>query len=312
MKNMATAPEPTLTRSVDRNTDGRTQDPEVSPRDAVRLVRQTRRIDGWLSPGAIYLFALIDRIQKQEVITGNLFEIGVHHGKSALVLATMARANERLGVCDIFGAQDLNVSVSGKGDRAIFTDNFAKAFPGNTRLDIYEKLSSDLTTDEVTRCRFLHVDGGHSSPEALADLELCAQCLAPGGVIAVDDAFHPTWPGVTDAIFQFLLRRPDMQPLAVGFNKMLLVGAEWRDRYARVFNDPGEVQRYFPRQPYRIKVVEVFGVPTHVLHAHGSRSERTAAEWLYRLTVEHPRLDNAATGALWRGLRRVGRALKMP
>src|SRR5687767_10517483 len=82
-------------------------DQEVSPEQAVRLVRQTRRIDGWLAPGAVYLFALTDRVQKQHGIVGNLFEIGVHHGKSAMVLGAMARASERLGVCDIFGNQAL-------------------------------------------------------------------------------------------------------------------------------------------------------------------------------------------------------------
>jgi hypothetical protein len=108
------------------------------------------------------------------------------------------------------------------------------------------------------------------------------------------------------------MRRPDIRPLAVGFNKMLLVGADWRDRYARVFESPDECQPYFPRPPYRIKVVDVFGTPTYVLHAHGSRSDRTLAEWFHRLSVEHPRLNHAAGVAVFRGLRSVGRALGLP
>ena len=282
---------------------------EVTPREAAQLVRRTRPIAGWLSPGAIYLFALIDHVQKRLKIAGNLFEIGVHHGKSALVLGAMARPADRLGVCDVFGAQALNVSASGKGDREIFLRNFRGAFADDSFLTIYEKLSSGLTADEVTPCRFLHVDGGHSSPEALADLELCKQCLVPGGIIAVDDAFHPTWPGVTDAIFTFLSRHKDMAPLVVGFNKMLLVETAWRERYARVFETREDYRRYIPRQPYSLKIVEVFGYPTYVFYVHSSRSETSVATWLHRISLEHPALKDGPVGAIWRGARGVGRSL---
>ena len=281
----------------------------VSPQHAVRLVRKTRPIDGWLSPGAIYLFALIDAVQKQLGIEGNLFEIGVHHGKSALVLGAMAQPSDRLGVCDIFGAQALNVSASGKGDRDIFLRNFRDAYPNDSFLTVHEKLSSALTPAEITRCRFVHVDGGHSSPEALADLELCVQCMVPGAVIALDDAFHPTWPGVTDAIYRFLGKHQEMAPLVIGFNKMLLVEAAWRDRYARVFEDRDEYRRYIPRQPYSMKIVEVCGYPTYTFYVHSSRSERSLATRLHRLNLEYPSLKSGPAGALLRGVRGVGRTL---
>jgi hypothetical protein len=283
----------------------------VTPKDAASLARQTRGIDGWLSPGAIYLFALIDAVQKRNGIAGNLFEIGVHHGKSALVLGAMAQPADRLGVCDVFGAQSLNVSASGKGDREIFLANFRGAFPDDRFLTIHEKLSSALSAEEVTACRFLHVDGGHSSPEALADLELCAQCMVPGAVIAVDDAFHPSWPGVTDAVFRFLARRPEMAPLVIGFNKMLLVEASWRDRYVRVFEDRDDYRRYIPREPYSLKVAEVAGYPTYVFHVHSSRSERSLMTWLHRLRMEYPSLASGPAGTLWRSVRGVRRALRV-
>jgi hypothetical protein len=280
---------------------------EMPPRQAARLVRQTSGLDGWLSPGAIYLFALIDSVQKRQGIHGNLFEIGVHHGKSALVLASMSRPSDKLGVCDIFSAQSLNVSASGKGDRDIFLKNFRRVFPDDSFLSVYEKLSSALTPAEITLCRFLHVDGGHSSAEAFADLELCAQCLAPGGIIAVDDAFHPTWPGVTDAILRFLARHPNMAPLVVGFNKMLLVESKWRDLYARAFDDRSDYRRYIPREPYSLKIVELCGYPAYVFYVHSSRSERSFVTWLHRMLLEHPGLKNPATVIFWRAAHRIGR-----
>jgi hypothetical protein len=281
----------------------------LSPSEAARLARRTRSIEGWLSPGAVYLFCLIDSLQRAEGLKGNLFEIGVHHGKSALVLGAMTGPGERLGVCDIFGSQSHNVSASGKGDRQIFFENFRDAFPDHGFLTIYEKPSSSLLVDEVTPCRFMHVDGGHSSEEALADLELCFKCLTPGGVIAVDDAFHPTWPGVTDAIFRFLTRYPEMTPLALGFNKLLLVSASGRQRYAEALGRHDIYRRYIPREPYSMKIVEVTGYPTHVFYVNNRRSEDSLAAWLARLGLEHPHLMRAPI-ALWRAARRAGRALQ--
>jgi hypothetical protein len=45
-------------------------------------------------------------------VEGHLFEVGVHHGRSAVLLSQLARRGERLGVCDLFGEQGHNVSVS--------------------------------------------------------------------------------------------------------------------------------------------------------------------------------------------------------
>jgi hypothetical protein len=250
---------------------------------------------------------LIDSIQKRQSIAGNVFEIGVHHGKSALVLAAMTRPSETLGVCDIFGSQGLNESRSGRGDREIFMAHFNDAFPGYSRLRVYEKLSTALTPEEVGGCRFLHVDGGHSTAEALADLELCARCLVPGGVIALDDAFNSSWPGVTEAVFEFLRRHSNMVPLVVGFNKMLLVDAAWRESYSRVFDVPSEYRRYVPRRPYSMKLVELVNCPTYVFYVHSSRSEKSVSTWLHRLKLAHPSLGTGPVGALWRGFRGVSR-----
>jgi len=56
---------------------------------------QTRDVEGWFFPIDAHLFAIFDEIQKREGIRGNLFEIGVHHGKTALFLSRMAAPDER-------------------------------------------------------------------------------------------------------------------------------------------------------------------------------------------------------------------------
>ena len=71
---------------------------------ARQYVKKIRRIQGWFWPAAAHLFAMLDEIQKINGITGNLFEIGDYHGKSAALLGGMVNPQrERLGVCDTFG-----------------------------------------------------------------------------------------------------------------------------------------------------------------------------------------------------------------
>jgi hypothetical protein len=283
----------------------------MTPKTARRLVQRTRRIQGWLSPGAISLLALLDDVQKTHGITGHLFEIGVHHGKSAVVLGTMARQGiERLGVCDIFGAQTLNVSASGRGDRAIFADTFRSFFHDDGFLTVHEKRSTALTVADLEPCRLVHIDGGHTSPEVFADLELAAAALVDRGVIVLDDAFHPSWPGVTDAVYRFLQQHPGrFAPLVVGFNKMVIVRAEHRALYGSHFEDPERVRAFIPKEPYSLKRVELAGERTFVFYVHSSRSERSLRTKLHGLLARHPRLGRLVGGMVLPPLRALKRAL---
>jgi hypothetical protein len=190
--------------------------------DTKRIARQTRRINGWFSRDAAGLFGLLDKAQREADVHGDLFEVGAHHGKSTVMLGAMTRPDESLGVCDIFGNQGANVSGSGSGDREIFERNMRRLVP-SAKVSIYEKLSTDLTPEEIGGpYRFFHVDGGHRADEALRDLQLAASVLDPRGVIVLDDPFRPEWPGVTEALLDFLREHGEFVPVALGFNKLVL------------------------------------------------------------------------------------------
>lgn len=88
----------------------------MQPSQARQLATDSRDIHGWFE--AHGLFALIDSAQRASGVRGDLFEIGAHHGKSAVMLGNMAAETETIAVCDIFGEQDRNASGSGAGDRA--------------------------------------------------------------------------------------------------------------------------------------------------------------------------------------------------
>lgn len=200
-------------------------------RAAVReYLEQTRSVEGWFFPIDAHLFAIVDEIQKRKGIRGNLFEIGVHHGKTALFFAKMQAPGETLGVCDVFEQQELNRDHSGEGNRAIFERHLREH---GASADVYAKLSSELTVaDTSVQCRFFHIDGGHRPEDVLNDLHVAERALLPEGVVAVDDVFNPNWPGVSEGFYRY---EGALVPIAIGGNKVLLAREpalyerHWRD-----------------------------------------------------------------------------------
>ena len=212
------------------------------------------------------LFGLLDEIHRSAAVTGDLFEIGVHQGKSAVLLCAMARGSETVGVCDLFDEQGLNVSRSGAGDRALLERNIEAINPGFQRLAVYAKPSASLIAAEIgSPKRLFHVDGGHLAEEALADMRLAADVLDQRGALVVDDPFRPEWPGVTEAILRFCgERRDDYAPLILGFNKLVLTLREARPHYEAALSRDDLVWSYFDRRVYESKTLPVAGDPVRI------------------------------------------------
>lgn len=184
----------------------------------------TASIEGWFFPIDASLFGTLDEVQRREAIAGNLFEIGVHHGKSAILLARMLRDDEHLGVCDVFGQQELNVDHSGEGSRELFLRNMTQFAP-HVRLRVFAKRSDQLTIDETTnRCRMIHIDGGHRPVDVIGDLELSERALSRDGIVIVDDVFNPSWPGVGEGVHRYFAREhAAFVPIIIGGNKAFFV-----------------------------------------------------------------------------------------
>ncbi len=183
---------------------------------------KTKHIDGWFSLEAALLINAIDAFQKSIDVRGNVFEIGVHHGKSSVLFANLLASGEQLNICDVFDSQEDNVSSSGKGSRSIFLENIKKY--SNTEITtIHTCLSSELSPDKIgQQYRLFHIDGGHNTDEALFDLILASKTLHEKGIIILDDPFRIEWPGVTEALLEFLKQNEDFEAIVVGFNKLLV------------------------------------------------------------------------------------------
>lgn len=265
-----------------------------------RYLGETSAIEGWFFPIDALLFGALDEIQTRESIGGNLFEIGVHHGKSAILLARMCRAGEVVGVCDVFGAQELNVDHSGEGSRELFLRNVAAhARLAPSQLRVFAKRSSELTAEETsTNCRFFHIDGGHRPADVVNDLGVALRALAPDGIAIVDDVFNPSWPGVSEGVYSFAAQQPDaLVPIVIGGNKAFFVRPAAVARY-RPHLDALASGSFFTEEAFHFETKEWLGhtvlvaarrdwVDLHplraaALHAPRGSAAKSLLRWLAR------------------------------
>src|SRR4029453_1712711 len=88
-------------------------------------------IEGWFSYDAALMFMAYNQLISAAGISGDVLEIGVHHGLSAIAIATLRGAGRRLYGIDLFEKlQSKNVSASGRGNRKMFEQNMKSFFGG--------------------------------------------------------------------------------------------------------------------------------------------------------------------------------------
>jgi methyltransferase family protein len=140
-----------------------------------------------------------------------------------------------------------------RGNMARFHDGLdLRVIAGDSRTLAASALPKDLA--------FAHVDGGHSAAETFHDVSLAAETLVPGGLVAVDDYFNPSFPGVSEGVVRFLLERPGaLVPVAIGHNKVLFQRAPASDLHGRFAARYPRVPR--TRAAFAGAEVFVFGSP---------------------------------------------------
>lgn len=230
------------------------------------------------------LFACLDETQARENIDGDLFEIGVHHGRSAVFLASMLRGRQSLGVCDLFDSQASNVSRSGAGDRAIFEANLRSAIGGESSVRIFQQPSSTLRLEESgTNHRFVHIDGGHNAEEALGDLRLASEAIVAGGVIALDDAINPVWPGVAEGLMRFLQEKTDYCVALLAFNKAILCRRDVAEMYVAPFEAERTRCDFGLTYPWHLKQLPMAGFGTRIFFVPSYVSPSSIGARLHRV-----------------------------
>ena len=200
----------------------------------------------------------LQRIINAHQVAGDVLEIGVHHGRSAVAIAALRGDGAQFVAIDLFDdLQEQNVSRSGDSSRAAFVRNMTEFFGDIAFVRCIAAPSSTLDSADLgDRFSFCHIDGGHTARETYADLDLCSRILLPGGLLALDDYFNPAFPGVCEGAIKFwLAHEGTLTPIAAAFNKVLFQKAP-----APVDVNAAFTQR-FPYIPY--KTTTLWETPIH-------------------------------------------------
>lgn len=182
-----------------------------------------KEVEGWFYPkDIIIVYGILNEIQQ---ITGDICEIGVAYGKSAIMISQF-KGNSKFYLYDIFSEKD-----------RIIAENNIKKFGNASNLEWRLEDTTKIKLDELkfdTELRFLHIDGCHEHSAVLNDLLLFSSKMSDKGIIAVDDFQDQEYPGVNSAVFQFCLSDENKEKwivFAIGDNKAYMCKQKHQEIY---------------------------------------------------------------------------------
>ncbi len=250
------------------------------------------QVEGWFHPLDAEIVFTLGLIQTEAAISGSVGEIGVHHGKLAILLYLMLHTNEKGFCVDVFGKQELNIDRSGRGDEDIFLNNLKKYGIDKNLLHVIKSSSHRVSSDDIVKyvgpVRLFSVDGGHTAELTYNDLVLAENSLAEEGVIILDDFFNNDWPGVSEGGHRFLSERKNrMTVFSISKNKTFIC----KERHVRFYTDSF---RFVLKDRVK-KEYEFYGQKVCIVTSPRSRKRRrieSAAAAARRLTCNRssPRL----------------------
>lgn len=190
-------------------------------------------IPGWLHLEAALITAHVTEVQRSLGIRGAVLELGVFKGKYLSLLYGLSAAPEAVvGVDAFIGASDT------EGVAREVRANVARACGEADRLRIVVADTLHLTAARLRDAaaersfRFISVDAGHTRELVLHDMEVVTPLLEAGGVLALDDVFNHTTPGVTEGVWEYFFReRPALAPFAHCYNKLFVTTPDHHGRY---------------------------------------------------------------------------------
>ncbi|MFW2382093.1 MAG: glycosyltransferase [Acidimicrobiales bacterium] len=216
-----------------------------------------KQVSGWMAPAPVETLRNLAFAQERG---GHVAEIGIHHGQTFILLALLCGENEKAVGFDLFENQDENVDSSGLGDRQQLEQNLRTAGVPEHRVTLATKNSLRLEPSEVIeraggKIRLFSIDGGHTASITMNDLWIADRCLSAGGIVVLDDAFSPVWPGVGEGMHSYLRHRScTLIPFGVVDNKTYFTNTiNAAERYREVLR--------VPRDGYQFRDDVLYGSP---------------------------------------------------
>ena len=160
-----------------------------------------RDVPGWLDVIDVIVMQLVDELQAEVGLTGDLLEIGAYQGRSAILLQYFCRGGERLSVCDVFESPAFNDENEHEREffyRDLTRQSFERHFR-RIHADlpiIFQCKSHELASRLAGQAfRIIHIDGGHVHEVVRHDVQLAKHLLIEGGAVVIDDYRTDHTPG---------------------------------------------------------------------------------------------------------------------
>lgn len=170
-------------------------------------------IPGWYYPEGLAMneFFLDQNFPEYEGMSnGDIAEIGVYEGRSAVHLAYHLRAGETLHLFDPYEKIPVVAEMVGK-----------HAAPGTSvigRRTFSQLIDWSMVPDRSVR--FLRIDGNHVRRAMHHDLDVAHRIVTEAGIVNLDDVFDPMFAGMTYGMFEWLTEhRGAFELILVGFTQ---------------------------------------------------------------------------------------------
>ena len=181
-----------------------------------------KNVTGWFYPFDNIIFhEIMKNIQKD--IPGDVCELGVAFGKSAIAVSNYRKKTQKFYMYDFFN-DDMRSQAEGNLNKYGTTENSELRVE-----DLYKLTADDIHFDN--KLRFLHIDSSHEFKAVLKDMTNFSTKVSDDGVIVMDDYNDSEYPGVNGGCILFLDRNPDWTMFAIGHNKAYLCKKEYHNFY---------------------------------------------------------------------------------
>ena len=214
----------------------------LDPRCRRYVVTGYKKVQGWLIRLAALQIARLGQIQLALGVAGAACEIGVHHGRTLILLHLLTRPGEATVAIDLY---ELLHAENGRARKAQLLRNVRSHGGEVDRIRVVSEDSVKLTPQRILelcagRPRLFSIDGGRTAEITCHDLALAHATVCDGGVVMVHDYFQEGWPEVSEGVCRFMARQPGLYPIAIGGNKVFFTNSReaaraYRDGLAQVF-----------------------------------------------------------------------------
>jgi hypothetical protein len=159
---------------------------------------------GWLDQQLFEQFLGEDAV----VQDGDLVEVGVYLGKSAVLIGRFKRPEETFTVCDLFGAEARDQHNQRENDHSyskLSRERFERNYLAlHDELPVIVQDLSSAIVDHVrpASARFVHVDASHLYEHVATDVDCARTILKPDAIVCFDDFRNERTPGVAAAVWE--------------------------------------------------------------------------------------------------------------